>query len=297
MKILILILFIFETLNPVAYADGVSINPAAAAGNASQSGGAGANNAAGAALISAGSALMSQPPTVPMGMALMAMGLMALMQGAHDSNAAGQSANTGSQSVALGSGGGNGGSGNKFNDGTAPGGPASVSDNGKSAVFKTPAAQSAIAAIQNAGGNVSGDGITLPNGQFKPWSAFSSESSMNAAGFDGKSLMKIAGDVEKKVESQGSFSSDPSGTSGGGASSPTYDAGTDFKFKNPFALSPEAKAKLIEGKTVQINGTAIGVAGDNIFAIIHRAYQRKVMNDEFINEPAVKVGNFKALGR
>src|SRR5262245_57125614 len=76
-----------------------TINQGSNVGQASQQGGAGANNAAGAALIAAGVPMLAQPPTAPMGAMLIALGMMALAQGGHDSGAAGQSANTGAASV------------------------------------------------------------------------------------------------------------------------------------------------------------------------------------------------------
>lgn len=263
----------------------VSINPGANVGQASQNGGAGSNNAAGAALIASAIPMLANPPTMPIGMMLLAMGLLALAQGGADSGAAGQSGNTAAQSYAGTGTTGTGATGSSGTSALTPG-----ADGGMAGAFASPAGQQAIAAITAAGGSVSDQGITMPDGSFKSWGAFSSASSMKANGMDPTEAMKVVGDVEKKLGVNGKATSIASDSSGGGS---IRGPSGDDKFTpfNPFKLSADAKAKLIAGKTVNYKNDPIGVAMDDIFAMIHRAYTRKTAADTFIVENSAAPGS------
>jgi hypothetical protein len=54
------------------------------------------------------------------------------------------------------------------------------------------------------------------------------------------------------------------------------------KFTNPFALSESDQAKMAAGATLMRGGDPIGVSMDNLFAMIHRAYDRKSGQEEFL---------------
>lgn len=259
-----------------------TINQGANTGQQAENGGSGANNAAGAALIAAGTPLLANPQTMPMGMALIAMGILALMQGGSDSGAAGQSGNSAATSAIN-----NGSPSSVTTDGG--GGPTSTTDNGLKAAFATPAGQAAQAALASVGASITAAGVTSPNGTTTPLSSFSSPSAMSAAGLDGKQAAAVLAGIEKKlgVDSSGRVSgmATAEGAGGGGASN-QFGKELDFKmpkFGNPFDLSAAEKAQMLAGKTVTLGGDPVGVAGDDLFAMIHRAYVRKTTTEEFIN--------------
>jgi hypothetical protein len=270
-----------------------SINPAANTGQQSQSDASGVNKAIGAALMAAGAAMMSQPPTVPMGVMLMAMGMLAMAQGGADDGAAAQSGVTGATSTSttpLGV------PSNPSGDSTAapPGPPALPTDNGMRAVLATDAGKAAVAAIQAAGGDVTPNGVTMPDGTQKSWAAFSSGGAMTAAGMDGAGAMKTVGQIEKDLGLDKPKVSGMALADGGGAggSAPGDTDTTPFNLnnlKNPFALSADAKARLAAGKTVNAGGNPIGVSMDDIFAMISRVYDRKTKVNDFISDPYGRV--------
>lgn len=259
-----------------------NINPGANQGAQSQGGGSGANNAAGAALIGAGAAMMTQPPTVPMGIAMVAMGIIALAQGSHDKNAAQQSAATA----------------NATNLGKGPTGTNKTTtyadpEKGVAGALATPEGKKAAAAIEAAGGEVSNKGVKLPNGDLKPWSSFSSAGSLASAGFDSKELMKKVGEIEKNIaqanaavksmalrDGEGPGGAVPSPN--GGSESGNAEGSGNVAFRMPAGLTPEQRARLVSGKTVDAGGEAIYTKGDNLFEIIHRAYDRRREGHHFI---------------
>lgn len=268
----------------------VSINPAANTGQSSQNNASGLNNLIGAALVASGAAMMSNPNTVPAGIATMAMGLLALAQGAADNNAAGQSGTTADSSATT-------PSTTSTTASTTPNPtPTAATDSGMNAAFQTPAGQQAISAITAAGGTVTPDGVTMPDGTTQPWSAFSSGAAMNAAGMDGAGAMKTVAALERKfgLDAAGQAGSGGIGmpdTSGGGGPSKPANEFVMPKFNNPFAMNAAQKAKLAAGKTITTaGGDPIGVQMDNIFAMIHRAYDRQRTQANFIDDPRGRVG-------
>jgi hypothetical protein len=259
---------------------GSTINQGANTGQASQNAGAGANNAAGAALIAAGIPMLAQPPTVPIGVMLIAMGAMALAQGAHDSGAAGQSAATGAASVH------NGGPGTQANQATDP-------DLGKSS-FNTPEIKKAQAELAKHGYEVNEKGVTKPDGSIIPASAFQSKEGMLAAGIDPAVLAKLD-EVNKDVASAYNVSSVATGGGGGGSGAIPEDVGgggseTALGSRDPFDLNDDARRSMMAGKTVNLDGEPIGVAGANIFDMVHTAYQKKRAGAQFLEgeEPMLR---------
>lgn len=257
-----------------------SINPSANQGQQSQNSGAGANAAAGAALIASGMALMSQPPTVPAGAALIAMGMLALAQSGHDSGAANQSAATGASSVY-----GNGSTSTAAKDAVAN----PQLGSGKSA-FNSQAVKDAQASLANAGYSVTPSGLTTPDGSTIPNSAFNSAGGMAAAGL-GSDQIKAVQDALGKVNSDigsgaGKISAVAVSEGGGGGSSADKPASEDFSFTDKgsvFGLSDAAKKAMVAGKTVNFDGDPIGVRGNNIFDMIHVAYQKKRDSHDFLD--------------
>lgn len=243
-----------------------TINHASNVGKNSQDAGAAANNAAGAALIATGTSLLP-PPTTPTGAMLIGLGILALMQGAHDSNAADQSAATGSASVI------------KDGDKVQPYGT------GNSA-FQDPKLKQAMKTMNDLGYKVSEAGITKPDGTFIPASSLSSASSMKAAGIDANAVKEVVkvntalADELSKYNAAGVAVSE----GGGGAPANEFKPGDTEEFKsfNPFALNADAKKKLMAGKTVSLDGDPIGVSGANIFEMVHEAYQKKRSGAQFI---------------
>lgn len=257
-----------------------SINPSANTGQQSQDSGAGANNAAGAALIAAGTPMLSNPQTMPMGMALIAMGILALMQGGEDSGAAAQSGNTAATTADT--------SSTSSGTGSSTTGSDSTTDSGAKAAFSSAAGKKAVAAVEAAGGSLTAASLTMPDGTSVPLSSFSSASGMSAAGFDGAGAMAKVAAIEKSlgIGNAGSVSGMATAEGGGGASVankfgdlPAFQLP---KFKSPFDLSAAQKAQLAAGKTISMGGDPIGVKGDDIFAMIHRAYQHQSAGDGFI---------------
>lgn len=254
----------------------ISINPSAAAGKQSQGSGAAVNQAAGQALMAAGSALMSHPPTVPAGAALMAMGVLAMMQSGHDSGAAGQSAATfGASSLDTGSLGTN------------------ISPNSAgTAGYSDPKIAEAEAKLEEAGYKVTAKGVTNPDGSFTPASAFSSPGAMSAAGMDPaavKEASKVTAALNDEISKLGGHVSGVAVNEGGGGgySAPTENNSDNeglslSKYGNPFAMNAAMKKNLIAGKTVNFDGEPIGVSGNNIFDMVHTAYEKKRAAHTFI---------------
>jgi hypothetical protein len=255
------------------YNTNANINQGSNQGQASQSSGSGANAAAGAALMAAGAALMSNPPTVPQGAMLMAMGILAMMQSGHDGDAAGQSGNTGLASV-------QGNPGTTTNPDPATG----------SSAFTDSKIAQGKAALEAQGYKMGPNGtLTTPDGNTIPASAFNSPSSMAAAGMSPQTIAdaeKILADAEKDAPKVSGVAVNSSGGGGGMAVSEGEGSGeanaTGGMTFNPFNLNADAKAKLIAGKTVMFDGEPIGVRGQNIFDMVHTCYQKKRKGNHFI---------------
>lgn len=287
-------------------ATAADINLGANKGKQSQKNGQKENDSTGSALIAAGMALMMSPPTIPAGIALMMMGMTAKKQAAHDGDASFQSGNTANASFSGGAGGANG------LDGTGNGSAAMGNKNGDS-IFKDKDVKNAIAAIEGAGGSVDKNGVIMPDGTKKPWSAFQSAKALEKNGFDAKSIMATVADVEKKVAAgAGSGMSVASvATAGGAGGAGAGGAGNGIGMPedadgaggagsgargNPFAISAEARARLIAGKTMRVAGEPVGASGDNIFQMVHRVYVRKTKDKQFILEENI-AANFGPRNR
>ncbi len=239
---------------------GTSIAPAAAEGQNSQSAGSGMNAAAGAALIAAGMAM--KPPN----MGLIAMGMMALAQAAADSAAADKSAATYASAIKE----------TKNPDlGKGKGG------------YTDPNTKAAQAKLDEAGMKVTADGVKLPDGTFAPSSSFGSSAGMAAAGMDPASIkeaQKVLGALNDEM-SKGRVSG-VAVSEGGGGGSPAANNGEEFHTGtplNPWALNAAQKKQMVAGKTVMFDGDPIGVKGQDIFEMVHVAYERKRQTNHFMD--------------
>lgn len=242
-----------------------SINPGAQVGQNSQSSGAGLNAAVGAALI--GACLAPCPKCM---MPLCAMGAMALMQAGHDAGAAGQSAAS-------------------F-DASKYGANPTVSDPNGIGGFDKDKLALATAKLGEAGYTVSENGVKYPDGSTYGSTDLISPAAMESAGLgagsaaEAQSLVDgIVADATKDANSPrvsgvgingGGGGSGGSGGDGGGSSS-AYGSGT-------YAMNADDQKKLIAGKTVMFDGEPIGVRGNNIFEMVHQAYQKKRQGNQFI---------------
>jgi hypothetical protein len=177
-----------------------------------------------------------------------------------------------------------------YSDGTKPTAPADGSSG-----FSDPKVAEGIAAMKEAGYKVTPTGVTLPDGTSVPASAFNSAASMTAAGFDpaaAREAQKVSDALNDEISkySKGRVASVgvDSGGGGGAAGSGSGSSGegsdmlTLRPMANPFALGLDAKKKLIAGKTVMFEGEPIGVRGQDIFEMVHTAYQRKRAGHNFI---------------
>ncbi len=255
--------------------DQVSINPGAQTGERSQAAGAGTNAMAGIALMAAGAAMMANPPTVPPGVVLMMMGIMAMQQSGHDSNAAGQSHNTYNESL---------------NGDTTQPGPLADGSSG----FDADKLKDAEKKLGEAGYQTTKNGFIGPDGKLIPHEAFNSADSIQAAGLDPQGF-KEAQSILDGMNTVGApeglgkaVSGVPvAGGGGGGSSSAGDGSGSEYSSasangSNPFGLNADDKRKLIAGKTVMFDGEPIGVRGNNIFEMVHQCYQKKRQGNHFI---------------
>jgi hypothetical protein len=245
-----------------------SINPGAEKGRSSQSSGSAANAAVAAALLAA---CLAPCPTCAY--PLCAMSALAAMQAGHDSNAAGESAATFAQSSTTPS-------------VTATPGAFATGSSG----FQDPALQKSLAKLSEGGYKLTSTGLVNPDGSVTPLSAFNSPSSMAAAGIDANSIAQMKKITEAAREQYGAGSpaaiSGAVSSGGGGPSSivqePVDEDSIGRNFRNPFALTADQKKAMIAGKTVNFNGEPIGVAGSNIFDMVHVAYQKRRTGNQFI---------------
>jgi hypothetical protein len=263
-----------ETNGPMG--QGTTINQGSYTGQNSQNAGSAANAAAGAALIASGTGLLP-PPTTPAGIALIAMGIIALAQSGHDSNAAGQSGLTAAAS-----------------DFQNKNSPASNKPFGSgNSAFNDPKVKAAAAKMAEMGYKISESGVTKPDGTFISTASLATPAGMKALGADAtalKEVEKINAAVSDELSKYNSKMAVAASGGGGGAGG-AHDVGpggdeAPVAF-NPFAMSADAKAKLMAGKTVNLDGEPIGVAGANIFEMVHQAYQKKRSGSQFFeNEEA-----------
>jgi hypothetical protein len=268
-----------------------TINQGANQGKASQSNGSMMNMAAAGMLMAA--CMASTPPN----MALCAMGALALMQAGKDDGAAGQSAGTALTSLSAGQ-----GSSNSTNPGTTAGttpgasGPGSATDGGSTGGYADPNIAAGLAALGQNGITVTPKGVTTADGVTTPASAFSSSAGMTAAGFDGAGAAKAVAAIRAALADSGMNAARVSGVAlneGGGGGNGGGGNLEPLEFKAP-KLNGLEKAqdanKLVADKSVMFGGDPIGVSVDNIFGMIHRAYDKKRESKDFIDEahPYVK---------
>lgn len=265
---------------------GSSINPSALQGQGSQNKGKDANDAAGSALMAAGAAMMATPQTMPIGIALMAMGMLAKKQADEDNNAANQSAMTAAASQFGGASGTNGAGTTQVKAN-----PNIANARGMSSI-QDPKIKAALKKMEDAGYTVTEQGLHKPDGTLVPASAFNSAGSMAAAGFDPATIresQKVLGVINEEL-SKGKWGSmamseGSGGGAGGGYSSGSGSPGSEsdsFKAFNPFGLGADQKKALIAGKTVLLGGEPIGVRGNNIFEMMHFAYEKRRNGRQFI---------------
>jgi len=158
--------------------------------------------------------------------------------------------------------------------------------------YSDPTVKKAMDKLKETGYEVTPDGVTFPDGTFQPASAFNSPSSMLAAGM-GADAASAAGealeDINKQIAASGgnvaSMAVDSAGgyASGGGGGSSGFGELSSFKLpklKNPF--DRKDNKKLLAGKSVMVGGEPIGVKGDDIFDMVHRAYQKKRTKSQFL---------------
>lgn len=255
---------------PTPAMNNASINPSANQGMNAENGAAGTNNAAGAALIAAGMPMLAQPPTMPMGMMLIAMGALALAQGGADSGAAGQSQATYNSSL-------NGAANTASN-------PALSQGSGSGAF------QQANQALAGTGASMSAAGLTMPNGTVIPPDQIGTQAGMSAAGMSPDQINQVQAKLDSLRGGGGSGSANGPkvasvGVSEGGGGGPASKGNTGtFSFGkfNPFNISSKIKKQMVDGKTVLFDGEPIGVRGQDIFDMIHAAYKKKRDRQNFI---------------
>lgn len=250
-----------------------TINQGANTGQASQNAGSAANAAAGAALIASGMALLPNPPTAAQGAALIALGMLALAQAGHDSGAAAASGRTAAASVLQ-------------NEGKP--GDVQKPEAGEADFYNQ--MKKAGEALKANGYSFNDKGLTGPDGKTIPKSAFNSTSAMAAAGVDPKAIAElnkvndaIADELAKYRVS--SVATNNAGAGGGmnegGGAGVTGEEETGAAI-NPFDLNADKQKQLVAGKTINLDGDPIGVAGANIFEMVHDAYQKKRSGNQFI---------------
>lgn len=246
-----------------------SINPGAEKGRSSQSSGSAANAAVAAALLAA---CLAPCPTCAY--PLCAMSALAAMQAGHDAGAAGESAATFAESSTTPT--------------VKPTTPDALPTG--SAGFQDPALQKSLDKLSEGGYKLTSTGLVNPDGSVTPLSAFNSPSSMAAAGLDANSISQVKKITEAARDQFGAGSPAPisGAVSGGGGGAPSMvpesvdEDSIGRNFKNPFALTADQRKAMISGKTVNFNGEPIGVAGSNIFDMVHVAYQKRRTGNQFI---------------
>ena len=218
-------------------------------------------------------------------MELCAMGAMAAAQGAHQGQASNQS------DMAFDASEFNSGQNSYDNKGN-PLKPAAVDGTG-TAGYSSPIIKEGMGKLEESGYKVTEQGVTYPDGSFKPNSAFDSPGSMIAAGIDpatAQAAGEVLGVINEELGSGANVAAMPvdagAGGAGGGGG---YGGGSDFgdmdSFKLPTMRNPFAnqdQKKMLAGKSVMVDGEPIGVKGDNIFDMVHRAYQKKRTKQLFI---------------
>ena len=148
--------------------------------------------------------------------------------------------------------------------------------------FSDPRVKEAEKILAKSGIRVDRNGnVHMPDGKVMSGANFSSSQGLAAAGLDPAALDL----AQKAVESSDAKISGLGGKAlaesfGGGSSSSEASAAYTTA-----SVNSERRGKLMAGKTVIFDGEPIGVKTDNIFEMVHNAYQRKVTGKEFIFDP------------
>lgn len=236
-----------------------TINQGAATGQGSQAGGAALNSAISGALIRACLAPCSRRCIMP----LCAMGSLAMMQAIHDAKAAGQS---GAAFDVSGFG--------KASNGTGE--------------FDQSDLDLANAKLKEAGYTVTETGVKFPDGTTYGSNDLTSPAAMDSAGLDAKTSAEvqsivngILADATKDANSPKVSSVGVNGA-GGSAGSHREVSISDNYGSGGYSLKAADQKKLIAGKTVMLDGEPIGVRGNNIFDMVHQAYQKRRQGNQFI---------------
>lgn len=220
---------------------------------------------------------------------LCVMGAMAAMQGMHDSGAAAQSSTVYDTASNL----------KKDTDVTTQQPTTSPVTNPGSKNLKSGTVPASVLAanklLEEQGYKVDENGVTNPDGSFTPSSAFSSPGSMAAAGMD----PNVISEAQKILSGVGGSGANiPSlAVDGGGGSGPPSATGNEadssYNAKNSGMTDAQRKA-LLAGKTIMFGGEPIGVKGDNIFDMMHVAYQKKTEAKTFILDTGFAPANVRA---
>lgn len=250
-----------------------------------QSGGAGANAAIGMALSAAAMALMMMEQTRPAGMALMMMAGMAMQQSGETAKKSASNTGT-SNKVSY-----NPSSGDSGLTGVDPadpfGNPQSLT---RTATYKTAISNFKKAEALGMKYDPKTNTMSLPNGK----QVALSESGMANAGLGSAALAaakkeadklseKILSDMNKSLI--GTMDADGSGSgssASGNASSYEEEPMPGFAAPEPTESLADRSAASVAGMTKNFNGEPIGVAGDSLFDMVNRRYQRKEKQDFFI---------------
>jgi hypothetical protein len=250
-----------------------STRGSAAAGQASQMLGMGMNMAMGAMFMSQCAPPESVMPCI--------LGALSFAQGAMTGMSAGQSGKTKSAASA----GGGSGFGTSYGDTAVDAG-------------MTPEQQSAFTSLAEKGFKVNKNGtVTDPSG--KTWSGgdFAGAQSMLSAGLspsDIEKTQKLIDEANQKATAylnanQARVVAMGVDSGGGGGRDPAGEyKSEDFmaNFKNPFGINRNQKQAMVAGKTVAHGDDLIGVKVDDIFTMVHRRYQSKRQDAEFIEPSA-----------
>lgn len=250
-----------------------TITPGALEAMKAQQMGAMVNAMVGAALMTACLA-----PCPRCNMPLCAMGALAFAQSGADSGYAGMSGDT--HTAASAAAGKNGTGANSKKDPTGKGG-------------FDPKYQEGLDKLAEHGYVVGDSSVTYPDGSVKTANDFSSADGMAAAGMDPASIKEaqsILDAAEAQAASQlASVSGVGVNSGGGGGSGGAYGEGDSAGGNSAGGLGAgyrgldsDAAKRMVAGKTKLFDGEPIGVSGQNIFDMIHVAYQKKRQGRHFI---------------
>lgn len=244
--------------------------------------------------IALGVSLMSSPPTEAAGAAMIAMGVLSMLQGGAHGDSKGEAASTGNDTNGYGN--SSGGSSDPL-DVTNP-----DSLINKDSTLK--AAKSNLAKAEKAGLYDSKAGTVKFNGKDIKVSDFSSPESMAAAGIPKgtiSDLMSMTADIERKAEAKleklkiGALTAaagfDDGGAGGGKGSSgdASDDAASSLRYGangvgSAGKAGSERDPSSLAGMQKNYNGEPIGVAADSIFAMMNRRYKAKESQDSFYTD-------------